>query len=319
MNQPLWCRDATRSTAAAPATRPEAALEWPTLSAARGRLRGLAARSAVCRGVGTVRRHRRAGGRRVLVHEPAARAAARPSDAQPRRQPAAGPGAAGSLVPYDLYREDASGPPPRRSADAARASTRRATTSPPPTTRGCRAAATAVDRATHRGRPDAARSGHGDRADLARHRAQAVARRLHADPHVGAAPVAARAACSGRWTAMPASARCSTCSAVGYPALGLAMLRSFYEHRPASRAGTPRGRQRGRLVLAAALPEQQLPRGAPRVAGAALVLHPQRTTGPTGHGVLQRNGGFLVDGYGALFRRHAFRPVDSPVHPPPHP
>jgi fatty acid desaturase len=28
-----------------------------------------------------------------------------------------------------------------------------------------------------------------------------------------------------------------------------------------------------------------------------------------------RSGGFHVQGYGGLMRRHAFRPVDAPVHP----
>ena len=33
--------------------------------------------------------------------------------------------------------------------------------------------------------------------------------------------------------------------------------------------------------------------------------------------VLRRNGGFLVVGYASLLRRHAFRTVDSPIHPRP--
>lgn len=101
---------------------------------------------------------------------------------------------------------------------------------------------------------------------------------------------------------------------IAYPAMGLAMMRSFYEHRPADDAAH-------RVVINEAgwfwrwlylnnnyhavhhehpgLPWHRLRRHylAHRAA------------------VLRRNGGFLIPGYGALLRRHALTPVDSPVHP----
>lgn len=100
---------------------------------------------------------------------------------------------------------------------------------------------------------------------------------------------------------------------VCYPALGLAMLRSFYEHRPSAEAAH-------RVVVNEAgwfwrwlflnnnyhavhhaqpgLPWWRIRR----------VYLAQRAE------VLARNGGFLVPGYGSLLRRHALRPIDSPVH-----
>ncbi len=106
--------------------------------------------------------------------------------------------------------------------------------------------------------------------------------------------------------------------AVGYPALGLAMLRSFHEHRPAS---DPAHRvvvnEAGWFLRLLYLNNNyhavhhESP-GLPwyRIRGRYLLDR---------EGVLRRNGGFLVAGYGALFRRHAVRPIDSPVHPPPQP
>jgi fatty acid desaturase len=102
--------------------------------------------------------------------------------------------------------------------------------------------------------------------------------------------------------------------AVGYPALGLAMLRSFYEHRPAAQAAH-------RVVVNEAgwfwrllylnnnyhaVHHEQPDLPWYRIRARYQADRP---------GVLQRNDGFLVAGYGALLRRHAFSPVDSPVHP----
>jgi len=106
--------------------------------------------------------------------------------------------------------------------------------------------------------------------------------------------------------------------AVGYPALGLSMLRSFYEHRPASRPAH-------RVVVNEAGWFWRLL----YLNNNYHVVHHEMPELPwyriraryqaDRENVLQRNGGFLVDGYGSLLRRHAFRPVDSPVHPPPIP
>ncbi|MBW8831258.1 MAG: fatty acid desaturase [Burkholderiales bacterium] len=106
--------------------------------------------------------------------------------------------------------------------------------------------------------------------------------------------------------------------AVGYPALGLAMLRSFYEHRPASQPAH-------RVVVNEAgwfwrllylnnnyhVVHHEMPQ-LPwyRIPTLYLADRP---------GVLQRNGGFLIHGYASPLRRHAFSPVDSPVHPPTYP
>lgn len=106
--------------------------------------------------------------------------------------------------------------------------------------------------------------------------------------------------------------------AVGYPALGLAMLRSFYEHRPAALAAH-------RVVVNEAGPfwrllylnnnyhavHHEMP-GLPWYRLRSRYLADR-------DGVLRRNGGFLVGGYGTLMRRHAVTPIDSPVHPAPPP
>jgi fatty acid desaturase len=102
--------------------------------------------------------------------------------------------------------------------------------------------------------------------------------------------------------------------AIGYPAQSLAMVRSYYEHRPAAE-------HKQRIVLNEAgpvlrllflnnnlhlvhhdlpsLPWYLLPR----------VYRARRAA------YNARSGGFHVRGYGELLRRHAFRPVDAPVHP----
>lgn len=100
--------------------------------------------------------------------------------------------------------------------------------------------------------------------------------------------------------------------ACAYGALGLAMLRSFYEHRPAADPAH-------RVVINEA-----------SWAWRALYLnnnyhavHHERPSLPwyrlrsaylaDRNGFLHRNGGFLVRGYGPLIARHALTPVDSPV------
>jgi len=101
---------------------------------------------------------------------------------------------------------------------------------------------------------------------------------------------------------------------IGYPALGLAMLRSFYEHRPAPEVAH-------RVVINEAglfwrilylnnnyhavhherpdLPWYQLRR--------FYLRHRAE--------VLRRNGDFVIPGYLCLLRRYATTAVDSPVHP----
>jgi len=101
---------------------------------------------------------------------------------------------------------------------------------------------------------------------------------------------------------------------VSVPALGLAMLRSFYEHRPHPR------------------PEQRTVLNEARGPWSWLFLH--NNLHLVHHDIpglpwyfiprvyrrhraqwLARSGGFLVRGYGELLRRHSLAPVDSPRHP----
>ncbi|WP_343729837.1 fatty acid desaturase [Duganella sp.] len=102
--------------------------------------------------------------------------------------------------------------------------------------------------------------------------------------------------------------------AISYPAQSLAMIRSYYEHRPAED-------HKQRIVLNDAglvfrilflnnnlhlvhhdlpsLPWYLLP----------LVYEGRREA------YNARSGGFQIDGYGELMRRYGFRPIDAPVHP----
>lgn len=99
---------------------------------------------------------------------------------------------------------------------------------------------------------------------------------------------------------------------VAYPAMSLALLRSFYEHRPADRPAH-------RIAINEAGWGWRL-----------LYLnnnyHAVHHTEPSlawfriraawladRAGYLQRNGAFLVPGYGHLLRRHLLKPIDSPV------
>jgi fatty acid desaturase len=101
---------------------------------------------------------------------------------------------------------------------------------------------------------------------------------------------------------------------IAYPALGLAMFRSFYEHRPAREAAH-------RVVInEAALFWRIL-----YLNNNYHAVHHERPELPwyllrrayaehRGE-VLRRNGGFMIPGYLNLMRRFAFTAVDSPVHP----
>ena len=101
---------------------------------------------------------------------------------------------------------------------------------------------------------------------------------------------------------------------VGYPALGLAMLRSFYEHRPAAIAAH-------RVVVNEACWFWRLlylnnNYHAVHHESPGLPWHRlRRRYLAERDAVLARNGSFVVPGYWALMRRHACTPIDSPVHP----
>ena len=101
---------------------------------------------------------------------------------------------------------------------------------------------------------------------------------------------------------------------VAYPALALAMLRSFYEHRPAF---VPAHRI---VINEASLPWRLL-----YLNNNYHAVHHEIPSLPwyripsafraDREGFLQRNGGFRLPGYGHVLRHHVFKPIDSPVHP----
>ena len=101
---------------------------------------------------------------------------------------------------------------------------------------------------------------------------------------------------------------------VAYPALSLAMVRSYYEHRAAEdckhRIAINEASWPMRMLFLnnnyhlvhhdlPALPWYLLPK----------VYWASREA------YLQRSGGFRIDGYGELIRRFSFKPVDAPLHP----
>lgn len=101
---------------------------------------------------------------------------------------------------------------------------------------------------------------------------------------------------------------------VSVPALSVAMLRSFYEHRPAA------DRDQRSVLNEAAWPWRWL------FLNLNLHLVHHDLPGLPWYllpGVyrarrdewLVRSGGFRVAGYGELLRRHGLKPVDSPIHP----
>lgn len=103
---------------------------------------------------------------------------------------------------------------------------------------------------------------------------------------------------------------------IGYPALGLAMLRSFYEHRPALEPSH-------RVVIN----EAGLFWRILYLNNNYHAAHHERPDLPwyllrrfyLEHraDVLRRNGGFVIPGYLSLMRRYAMTTVDSPIHPVP--
>ena len=102
--------------------------------------------------------------------------------------------------------------------------------------------------------------------------------------------------------------------AICYPALGLAMLRSFYEHRPARDAAHRVVVNEAGLfwrILYLNNNYHAVHHEQPRLPWYLL----RRTYLQHRAEVLRRNGGFLVRGYLSLARRFAMTPVDSPVHP----
>jgi fatty acid desaturase len=101
---------------------------------------------------------------------------------------------------------------------------------------------------------------------------------------------------------------------IAYPALGLAMLRSFFEHRPAQDPAhriviNEAGLFWGMLYL-----HNNLHAVHHRHPGLAWYRIPDHYRAHQ-EDYRQSNGGFLLKGYGPLIRRHAFTPVDTVIHP----
>lgn len=100
---------------------------------------------------------------------------------------------------------------------------------------------------------------------------------------------------------------------IAYPALGLAMLRSLYEHRPAAEAAH-------RVVVVEAgwfwrlLYLNNNFHAVHHEDPALPWFRIRRRYLREREQVLARNGRFLVAGYGSLLRQHAWLPVDSPIH-----
>lgn len=101
---------------------------------------------------------------------------------------------------------------------------------------------------------------------------------------------------------------------IAYPALGLAMLRSFYEHRPAEHAAHRVVVNEAGLfwrLLYLNNNYHAVHHEQPGLPWFRLHRHYLARRDD----ILARNGDFVLRGYLPLVRRHAFRAVDSPVHP----
>ena len=101
---------------------------------------------------------------------------------------------------------------------------------------------------------------------------------------------------------------------IGYPALGLAMLRSFYEHRPAQAAAHRIVINEAGLfwrILYLNNNYHAVHHERPDLPWYALRRHYLAHRAE----VLANNAGFVIPGYLALIKRYAMTTVDSPVHP----
>lgn len=101
---------------------------------------------------------------------------------------------------------------------------------------------------------------------------------------------------------------------ISVPALAISMVRSYYEHRPAERSHQRTVINEASwpwrwlfLNLNLHLVHHDLP-------GLAWYHMPEVYRERRAQW-LARSGGFLLPGYGELFRRHSFNPIDSPQHP----
>jgi fatty acid desaturase len=101
---------------------------------------------------------------------------------------------------------------------------------------------------------------------------------------------------------------------IAYPALGLAMMRSFYEHRPAHLPGHRIVVNEAGLFWRLLYLNNNYHAVHHAVPGLAWYRIPSLWRAQHDQ-LLAANGQFRLQGYGRLFWRHLFRPIDSPQHP----
>jgi fatty acid desaturase len=101
---------------------------------------------------------------------------------------------------------------------------------------------------------------------------------------------------------------------IAYPALGLAMMRSFYEHRPAREPGHRITVNEAGLFWRLLYLNNNFHAVHHAEPGLAWYRIPALWRAQRAQ-FLAGNGQFYERGYAGLLWRHLFRPVDSPVHP----
>jgi fatty acid desaturase len=102
--------------------------------------------------------------------------------------------------------------------------------------------------------------------------------------------------------------------AISYPAQSLAMIRSYYEHRPAEDHKQRIVLNNAGLVFRILFLNNNLHLVHHDLPSLPWYLLP-RVYDARRHAYNARSGGFQIDGYGELMRRYGFRPIDAPVHP----
>jgi fatty acid desaturase len=101
---------------------------------------------------------------------------------------------------------------------------------------------------------------------------------------------------------------------VTLPALSVSMVRSYYEHRPAERPEQRTVINEAAWVWSGLFLHLNLHLVHHDLPGLPWYFLP-RVYQARREQWLARSGGFLVRGYGELFRKHSLRPIDSPQHP----
>lgn len=102
--------------------------------------------------------------------------------------------------------------------------------------------------------------------------------------------------------------------AISYPAQSLAMIRSYYEHRPAEDHKQRIVLNDAGLVFRVLFLNNNLHLVHHDLPSLPWYLLP-RVYGARRSAYNARSGGFQINGYGELMRRYGFRPIDAPVHP----